>query len=103
MSRVSHWNNYIEYLKDWATQHIEEENEGMSPACYEEFLDNEYEEEEEEEESMTREEFLTAVDELYKAVRDSVGYNDHADKLIDQLEEMADAWEREHEELKEIK
>lgn len=52
---------------------------------------------------MTREEFLTAVDELYKAVRDSVGYNDHADKLIDQLEEMADAWESEHEELKEIK
>lgn len=47
MNRVSHWNNYIEYLKDWATQHIEEENEGMSPACYEEFLDNEYEEEEE--------------------------------------------------------
>lgn len=49
---------------------------------------------------MTREEFLTAVDELYRAVRDGVGYNDHADKLIDQLEEMADAWEREHEEIK---
>lgn len=44
----------------------------------------------------TREDFLTAVDELYKAVRDSVGYNDHADKLIDQLEEMADAWEHEN-------
>lgn len=49
---------------------------------------------------MAREEFLTAVDELYRAVRDSVGYNDHADKLIDQLEEMADAWGREHEEVK---
>lgn len=49
---------------------------------------------------MTREEFLTAVDELYRAVRDGVGYNDHADKLIDQLEEMADAWEREHEDVK---
>ena len=49
---------------------------------------------------MTREEFLTAVDELYKVVRDSVGYSDHADKLIDQLEEMADAWEREHEDVK---
>ena len=47
---------------------------------------------------MTREEFLTAVDELYMAVRDGVGYNDHADKLIDHLEEMADAWEREHKE-----
>ena len=47
---------------------------------------------------MTREEFLTAVDELYMAVRDGVGYNDHADNLIDHLEEMADAWEREHKE-----
>ena len=43
MSKVSNWNNYIEYLKDWATQHQEEANEGMSPACYEEFLDNEME------------------------------------------------------------
>lgn len=50
---------------------------------------------------MTREEFLNAVDELYRAVRDSVGYNDHGDKLIDYLEEMADAWEREHEDVKE--
>ena len=47
---------------------------------------------------MTKGEFLTAVDELYMAVRDSVGYDDHADKLIDYLEEMADAWEREHKE-----
>lgn len=47
---------------------------------------------------MTKEEFLTAVDELYMAVRDGVGYNDHADKLIDHLEEMADAWECEHKE-----
>ena len=39
--KVSHWNNYIEYLKDWARQHEEEENEGMSPVCYDEFLDNE--------------------------------------------------------------
>ena len=50
---------------------------------------------------MTREEFLTAVDELYMAIRDGVGYNDHADKLIDHLEEMADAWEREHKDVKE--
>ena len=47
---------------------------------------------------MTREEFLNAVDELYRAVRDSVGYNEHADKLIDHLEEMVDAWESEHKE-----
>ena len=46
-------------------------------------------------------EFLTTVDELYMAVRDSVGYDDHADKLIDHVEEMADAWEREHKDVKE--
>lgn len=42
--KVGTWNNYIEYLKDWANQHSDEMCEGMSPACYEEFLDNEYEE-----------------------------------------------------------
>lgn len=38
------WNNYIEYLKDWARQHEGQEFEGMSPVCYDEFLDNESEE-----------------------------------------------------------
>lgn len=38
------WSNYIEYLKDWANQHQEPENEGMTPASWEEFLDNENEE-----------------------------------------------------------
>lgn len=42
--KAGNWNNYIEYLKDWARQHEEEENEGMSPVCYDEFLDNESEE-----------------------------------------------------------
>ena len=51
--------------------------------------------------SMNREDFLKAVDSLYEAVRNSVGYNDEADKLIDQLEEMADAWERENRDVKE--
>lgn len=40
---IGHWSNYIEYLKDWARQHEEEEYKGMSPACYDEFLDNEEE------------------------------------------------------------
>lgn len=44
---VGHWNNYIEYLKDWANQHSEPENEGMSPACYDEFLENDLDDEEE--------------------------------------------------------
>lgn len=48
---------------------------------------------------MTREEFVKAVDDLYKAVRDSVGYNDEADELLDHLEEMADAWERENRDI----
>lgn len=42
---------------------------------------------------MTREEFLNAVDKLYNAIRKTYGYNENADKLIDQLEDMADAWE----------
>lgn len=42
---------------------------------------------------MTREEFLGAVDKLYNAVRKTYGYDKQADKLIDQLEDMADAWE----------
>lgn len=49
---------------------------------------------------MTREEFLSTIDELYNAVRKAYGYNNHADELIDRLEDMADAWEREHEEIK---
>lgn len=47
---------------------------------------------------MTREEFVTAVDDLYTAVRDSVGFNDYADKLLGHLEEMAGAWERKEDE-----
>lgn len=42
---------------------------------------------------MTREEFAAAVDDLYGAVRDSVGFNDYADELLNRLEEMANAWE----------
>lgn len=38
------WNNYIEYLLDWANQHRDVENMGMSPASWEEFLDWENEE-----------------------------------------------------------
>lgn len=37
----NNWNNYIEYLKVWAEQHKAKEYEGMSPDCYDEFLDNE--------------------------------------------------------------
>lgn len=39
------WNNYIEYLIKWAEAHKGIEFEGMSPVCYDEFLENEEEEE----------------------------------------------------------
>lgn len=36
------WKLYIEYLKQWAEDHSDEECEGMSPACYDEWCDNEF-------------------------------------------------------------
>lgn len=41
----TNWDKYIEYLKRWAETHSDNEFEGMSPVCYDEFLDNEEEEE----------------------------------------------------------
>lgn len=37
------WDAYLEYLKDWADAHTEMECQGMSPVCYDEFIDNDYE------------------------------------------------------------
>ena len=37
------WDAYLEYLKDWADGHTEMECQGMSPVCYDEFIDNDYE------------------------------------------------------------
>ena len=42
------WKKYIEYLRNWIKEHEAQENEGMSPACYDEWYDNEYQEEEDE-------------------------------------------------------
>lgn len=36
------WQQYIAYLKDWAEDHSSELCKGMSPVCYDEWLDNEY-------------------------------------------------------------
>ena len=36
------WQQYIQYLKDWAEDHSSELCDGMSPVCYDEWLDNEY-------------------------------------------------------------
>lgn len=43
MKRKSNWQLYIQYLKEWAKNHKDEWYEGCSPACYEEFLDNDIE------------------------------------------------------------
>lgn len=40
--RKNKWEKYINYLTQWAEQHSEPMFEGMSPACYDEFCDNEY-------------------------------------------------------------
>jgi hypothetical protein len=37
------WTQYINYLIDWANTHKDIKYEGMSPACYDEWCDNEYE------------------------------------------------------------
>ena len=44
------WEQYIRYLKEWANEHSDDCYEGMSPACYEEWLDNENEEYEDDDE-----------------------------------------------------
>lgn len=37
----SHWSDYIMYLLKWSSEHANKEFAGMSPACYDEWLDNE--------------------------------------------------------------
>lgn len=41
------WEEYLHYLKRWAYEHSSMVYFKMSPASYEEWLDNEYEEEQE--------------------------------------------------------
>ena len=45
---MKEWKEYLNYLKDWADNHNSIYFVGCSPACYDEWLDNEYEEQEEE-------------------------------------------------------
>lgn len=35
------WRDYTKYLKDWADSHSDKTNFGMSPACFDEWEDNE--------------------------------------------------------------
>lgn len=43
---TSEWKAYLNYLIEWAYEHQGEEFEGMTPASYDEWFDNEYQEEE---------------------------------------------------------
>ena len=36
------WKQYLDYLREWANSHAGNEHKGMSPACYDEWYDNEY-------------------------------------------------------------
>lgn len=38
---MTNWQKYIKYLNEWALNHRGEQYEGCSPACYDEFCDNE--------------------------------------------------------------
>lgn len=35
------WNSYLQYLKDWVENHRERDFYGSSPACFDEWADNE--------------------------------------------------------------
>ena len=39
----NYWNEYIDYLRNWAETHSDETFAGMSPACFDEWRDNECE------------------------------------------------------------
>lgn len=36
------WQQYIDYLREWGMMHENPASAGSSPACYDEWLDNEY-------------------------------------------------------------
>lgn len=37
---MTNWQKYIKYLNEWALNHRGEQYEGCSPACYDEFCDD---------------------------------------------------------------
>ena len=44
-----YWGEYIAYLITWAIEHKDDAFRGMSPVCFDEWYDNEYQEEYEDE------------------------------------------------------
>ncbi len=47
--RISEWNAYLTYLKDWVETHAGAEFYGMSPVCFDEWYGEENEEDEDDE------------------------------------------------------
>lgn len=43
IAHVDEWEAYLNYLVNWAIDHTDPNYEGMSPASYNEWGDNEYE------------------------------------------------------------
>lgn len=41
------WAEYLKYLREWTNDHAEPAFYGMTPACFDEWLDCEYEEQDE--------------------------------------------------------
>lgn len=44
-SKADTWQKYMEYLAEWAIDHLQMKFYGMSPASFDEWYDNEYGEE----------------------------------------------------------
>ena len=45
VGKTAAWNGYLQYLRDWADSHEEPRFYGMTPPCFDEWRDNEYQEE----------------------------------------------------------
>jgi len=46
------WKKYLRYLHDWAKNHNKPRFFAMTPACFEEWLDNEYQDDDEDQEDV---------------------------------------------------
>lgn len=63
---------YLNYLMSWIADHHEDEFKGCSPACFDEWLDNEYEENEED------------IDDENVSEDEDIGYESVADLVLDE-------------------
>lgn len=45
---------------------------------------------------MNREQFIEATEKIYQAIRKTYGYDEEAEAIMEALDELADAWERDY-------